>query len=125
MKHCILMALCLGPLLGCSKGPAGPADIDKAGPALRTALEAWKDGKTPQELAGQSPSIVMNEDDWREGKRLLDYRMEEAGALQGRQVVWWAQIKLEGKGGRPESRRAKYLIDTTPRLVIVRDRFAS
>jgi hypothetical protein len=118
-------ALCLSLLPGCGKGPLEPADIDQAGPALRTALEAWKGGKSQQELAGQTPSILMNEDDWREGKHLVDYKMEEAGALHGRQVVWWVQIKLQDRGGKTEDRKAKYVIDTTPRIVIVRDRFAS
>jgi hypothetical protein len=111
--------------LGCSRGPGEPADIDQAGSALRAALEAWKGGKTQQELSEQTPSIIMNEDDWREGKHLTDYQMEEAGALHGRQVVWRVRIKLQDKGGKVEERRAKYVIDTTPRLVIVRDRFAS
>jgi hypothetical protein len=100
------------------------ADLAQAGPALRTALEAWKGGSSQQDLASREPSILMNEDDWRMGKRLIDYKMEEAGAMYGRQVVWRVQIKLQGKGGKPEDRRAKYVVDTTPRLVIVRDRFA-
>jgi hypothetical protein len=101
------------------------ADIDQAGPALRTALEAWKSGRSQQDLADQTPSIVMNEDDWREGKSLMDYKMDEAGSLQGRQVVWWVEITLKDKSRKTATRRAKYVIDTTPRLVIVRDRFAS
>lgn len=125
MKLLFLAALCLCLLQGCGKGSIEPADIDQAGPALRIALDAWKDGKSQQVLAEQTPSILMNEDDWRGGKRLMDYKMEEAGALQGRQVVWRVQIKLQQKDGQVEDRRAKYVIDTTPRIVIVRDRFAS
>ena len=49
---------------------------DQAGPALRAALEAWKGGKSQQDLADQTPSIIMNEDDWRGGKRLLDYTVD-------------------------------------------------
>jgi hypothetical protein len=102
-----------------------PADIDQAGPALRTALEAWKGGKSQQELADQAPSILMNEDDWRVGKRLVHYEMEERGSLSGRQVVWKVQMRLQDRGGKTEDYKATYVIDTTPRLVIVRDLFAS
>ena len=123
MKYLFPAALCLGLVLGCVKGPAESADINQAGPALRTALEAWKSGKSQQELADQQPSIIMNEDDWRERKRLIDYRMEEEGTLHGRQVVWRVQIKLQDKSGKAEDHKAKYVIDTTPRIVIVRDRF--
>jgi hypothetical protein len=116
----ISLSLCL--LLGC--GQHDVSDIDRAGPALRTALEAWKGGKSQDDLANQSPSITMNEDDWREGKILLDYTLEDQGAMKGRQVVWRAQIKLQDKSGKTEDRRATYVIDTTPQMVIVRDRFA-
>jgi hypothetical protein len=122
MKRRFLIALCLFLLPSCGHGPS--ADIDQAGPALRTALEAWKGGSSQKELESQTPSILMNEDDWREGKRLMDYQMDDAGSMNGRQVVWRVRIKLQDKSGKTEDRRAKYVIDTTPRLVIVRDRFA-
>ena len=122
MKRVLFASLSLCLFLGCGKGDI--SDIDQAGPALRTALEAWKGGQSQADLAGRSPGITMNEDDWREGKILLDYTMEDQGAMKGRQVVWRAQIKLQDKSGRTEDRRATYVIDTTPQMVIVRDRFA-
>jgi hypothetical protein len=102
-----------------------PADVDRAGPALQTALEAWKSGKSQQALADQVPPIIVNEDDWRMGKRLVHFEMEEKGSLSGRQVVWKVQIELEDKDGKKQALEATYVIDTTPRLVIVRDLFAS
>lgn len=123
MKRLFFAALYLCVYSGCGSSTK-PADLDQAGPALRTALEAWKGGSPQKELESQEPPILMNEDDWREGKRLVDYKMEEAGSMYGRQVVWWVQIKLKDQNGKTEDRRAKYVIDTTPRFVIVRDRFA-
>jgi hypothetical protein len=124
MKRIFVFALSLCLLQGCGKGAGEPASLEQAGPALRTALEAWKGGSSQQDLGSQNPPILMNEDDWREGKRLIDYKMDEAGTLSGRQVVWRVQIKVQDKNGKTEDRRAKYVVDTTPRLVIVRDRFA-
>ena len=121
MKRIFITGICLLFLVGCGQEPA---DINQAGPALQTALEAWKSGSSQQELASKTPSILMNEDDWREGKRLMDYKMDDAGTMHGRQVVWRVQIKVQDKSGKTEDRKAKYVIDTTPRLVIVRDRFA-
>lgn len=117
-------ALCLCLLAGCGKGSLPPVDIDQAEPALQAALEAWKGGKTQEELVNQTPSILMNEDDWRLGKRLLDYKMEK-GALSGRQVRCRVQIKLQDRDGKTVERSAIYMIDTLPRIVIVRDLFAS
>ncbi len=125
MRRIFFAGLSLCFLLGCGQRAAEPSDLEQAGPALRTALEAWKGGKSQDDLANQTPSIVMNEDDWRGGKRLLDFTMEDQGSLSGRQVVWRVQIKVQDKSGTTEDRKATYVIDTTPRLVIVRDRFAS
>ena len=118
----IVLAFCLLP--GCGRKLDRDADPDEGDKALRTALEAWKDGKTPADLEQGTPSIIMNEDDWRTGKRLLDFHMEK-GSLSGRQVRCRVRIKLQGKDGKTVDRDAVYIIDTTPRIVIVRDSFAS
>lgn len=125
MKHTplvITLALCLLP--GCRRGLDAPADRDEADRAMRTALEAWKSGKSQSDLEKGEPAILVNDDDWRTGKRLLDFKMVE-GSLSGRQIVWRVRIKLQDKAGKTTERSAVYVIDTTPRIVIVRDTFAS
>src|ERR1043166_4047521 len=120
------IAIAFAPLVltGCSRGLDPDADVDVADSALRTGLDAWKSGKTPDDLEKGQPSIIMNEDDWRGGKKLLDFKMEK-GALSGRQVRCKVRIKLQAKDGKTTERDAFYIIDTTPRIVIVRDSFAS
>jgi hypothetical protein len=116
------VALCLLP--ACSRRLDPPADAAEADKALRTALEAWKNGQSQEELEKGRPSILMNEDDWRAGKRLIDFRMGE-GTLSGRQVRCRVRIKLQETNGKAVERQATYVIDTTPRVVIVRDTFAT
>ncbi len=118
----VALALCILP--ACSRSVDPPVDSADAEKALRTGLEAWKGGKSQDDLEKGRPSVIMNEDDWRAGKRLLDFAMLE-GALSGRQVRWRVRITLEGKDGKPVERVATYIIDTTPRVVIVRDTFAT
>ncbi len=118
----ITLLLCLIP--GCHRGLDPEADKDVADRALRTALEAWKSGKPQAELEKENPSIIMNEDDWRLGKRLVDFTTEES-SLSGRQVRCRVRIKLQDKSDKTTERSAVYIIDTTPRIVIVRDSFAS
>lgn len=113
---------CLSPGCGRTLDPA--ADQGLAEKALQTALEAWKSGRSQDDLQRGSPSILMNEDDWRTGKRLVDFRMEKP-ALNGRQVQCRVHITLQESDGKPVDRDAVYIIDTTPRIVIVRDTFAS
>ena len=107
-------------LVGCSRGLGPDANPTEAGPALQKALEAWKGGATPAELEKQTPSILMNEPDWHAGKRLVDFKMGEP-AMYGRQVRCKVQMTIEDKAGQKRQRDVNYIIDTTPRLVIVRD----
>jgi hypothetical protein len=119
---CLILVLCL--LTGCH-GNLGPdASQSEADKALQTALAAWKVGKTQAELEKGVPSIIMNEDDWRIGKRLLDYNVQES-SLSGRQIRCRVHIKLQDQTNKTVEQDAVYIIDTTPRIVIVRDTFAS
>ena len=120
----LTIGLTILALAGCGRGLDPEADRSVADKALRTALEAWKTGKSQADLEKEQPSIIMNEDDWRVGKRLLDFKTEES-AISGRQVRCRVQIKLQDKDGKTANRSAVYIIDTTPRIVIVRDSFAS
>jgi hypothetical protein len=93
----------------------------------RRCSQLWrpgKAGKAPTDLGQGSPSIVMNEDDWRTGKRLLEFKVNDS-SLSGRQVRCRVKIKLQDKDTKTVDRDAVYIIDTTPRIVIVRDNFAS
>jgi hypothetical protein len=49
----------------------------------------------------------------------------EKGSLSGRQVRCRVRIKLQDKGDKTVERQGVYIIDTTPRIVIVHDSFAS
>jgi len=111
-------------VIGCGRSLDAAVDPAEADKALQTALEAWKSGKSPQDLKKASPSIVMNEDDWRVGKRLLEFDMGK-GAVSGRQVRCRVRIKLRDKDDKTVDRDAVYIIDTIPQIVIVRDSFAS
>ncbi len=118
----IALSACL--VMGCGRGLDPAADPAVADKALQTALEAWKSGKSPQDLTKARPSIIMNEDDWRVGKRLLDFDMEK-GSVSGRQVRCRVRIRLQDKNDKTVDRDAVYIIDTVPQIVIVRDSFAS
>jgi hypothetical protein len=118
----IAVVLCVLP--GCRRELAADADPAVADKALQTALGAWKSGKSPKDLEKENPAIVMNEDDWRVGKRLLEFKMEKS-ALSGRQVRCRVQIKLQDKDNKTVEQTVTYIIDTNPRIVIVRDSFAT
>jgi hypothetical protein len=126
MRHCCFLLVCsVSFLSGCGHRNAENVNPDQAGDVLRTALNAWKDGKTRADLEGQQPSIIVNEGDWDSTNRLLEFKMDDTGRLDGRQMRWVVQIKLQDKNGKVMEKKATYIIDTIPRIVIVRDSFAS
>jgi hypothetical protein len=119
------VVLFLSLATGCSNQMAQDVDPSQAGEHLRTALEAWKNGKTRAELEDQSPSIVMNDAAWTSGNQLLEFKMDDAGHLDGRQMLWEVQMKLQDKAGKVSNQKITYIIDTNPRIVIVRNPFAT
>jgi hypothetical protein len=123
--HLSLVALCAGLAAGCAPQLAESVKPDEAGSALRTALDAWKAGKARADLEKQTPPILMNDLEWGPGTELVEFKMDEAGVMDGRQVRWQVRIKLKDKSGKVSEKKATYIIDTVPRIVIVRDTFAS
>ena len=123
-RYWILLVLFVGLLSGC-----GQPVTEKRQPGRRPAkyphhagaTAPTKKGKTPEQLEAQEPSIIMNEDAWRTGSSLLEFTMEPAGKMNGRQVRWVVQIKLRDKKGKETTQKATYTVDTIPRIVIVRD----
>jgi hypothetical protein len=108
------------PVLGCGKTLDAPVDQDKAREVLQTALESWKQGESYGALGQRQPPIYFNEPGWEAGKKLVNY---QAGQMElfGRQGRCSVKLFLQDKGGKAIERDISYLIDTTPRIVIVRE----
>ena len=115
-------AACLALIFaGCgSKEVPQPIDTVEAGRHLESALKSWKADESYTGLAERSPSIVFNEPLWQDGAKLLSYELEPV-ELQGRQGRCTAKLSLKDKTGKQYERRIGYVIDTVPRIVIVRE----
>jgi hypothetical protein len=124
IRAALLTVFCLCLVSGCGGGLAPDSNPEDARTALEAALQAWKNGESPKDLESHNPALVMNDPDWRAGKTLLQYRMQSTGTMFGRQVRWEVQIKVKDRSGKTTERKANYIIDTIPRLVIVRDIFS-
>ena len=111
--------MCL--LAGCG-GPDVPAPVDpaEAGRHLAAALEAWKAGEPHAGLAAKAPPVVFSEPLWEGGTRLLAYEVGPV-ELNGRQGRCNAKLALRSPDGKQYDRSIGYQIDTTPRVVIVRE----
>jgi hypothetical protein len=104
---------------GCGAGP----NLYKAEAAVKTALEKWKAGGSPQQLTEQAIEIA--EPDWQAGYRLLDYRLANASAQpqQGPRVVVFLQ--LQSKAGKKVIKEVAYevLFHDQDKVRIGRDAF--
>ncbi len=122
MRRSVLaVAVCsLAIHAGCGKGFDDPVSPDKAGAALETALAAWKQGEAFGELQQRSPPIYFNEPEWKAGKKLLAFKAGKV-ELMGRQARCSVKLSLRDPAGNASEREISYQIDTTPRVVIVRE----
>jgi hypothetical protein len=116
--RCVIIIL-LGTA-GCGQPLPPPADPELARASLRAALEVWKDGGTVESLRARSPVIYFNDSEWGPGRRLIKYEIvsEQPSGLSWRSEVLLTVASGE-RGATPH--KARYVVDTHPAIVIVRE----
>ena len=121
--HCPLVRyLCLSclamTLTGCVK--VNPVDVAKATSALETCLESWKEGKKPDDLLEESPPITVHEIEWTNRAKLLTYEIESDEKNADQSLIAWVKLKLESANGQVSETTAKYIVNTSPELTVMR-----
>lgn len=111
--------LCFMFMSGCS-GRVTPVDAGKALVALEMSLECWKDGKKPDDLLEESPPITAHEFDWNKGIRLLDYEIVSDEKNADQSLIAWVKLKLESADGKVSETTAKYIVNTSPEVTVLR-----
>jgi hypothetical protein len=122
----IVLATLLLP--GCSGfSSANPVDEPQARDALKTALDAWKNGLTSQSLAASSTTMTVQDFEWDTGSKLIDYQLLNDGKSEGANLR--IQVKLTTLGepvkgkkeAKPAEKKASYVVGTSPRVTVFRD----
>jgi hypothetical protein len=122
----IVLATLLLP--GCSNSSsANPVDEPQARDALKTALDAWKNGQTSQSLAASSTPMTVQDFEWDTGSKLIDYQLLNDGKSEGANLR--IQVKLTTLGepvkgkkeAKPAEKKASYVVGTSPRVTVFRD----
>jgi hypothetical protein len=116
------LVLVLLGVAGCSGSQPLPpaANPDRAREGLQAALDAWQKGETVESLQKQEPAIHVNDPDWRENKKLVKYQIG-TGQFHGQSWRCEVQLTLQDSAGKSTPRQVKYIIDTDPTVVVVRD----
>jgi hypothetical protein len=112
-----LAALIAISAAGCGSKMPSAADPERARASLTTALDAWRNGDSPDTLQKRSPAIYFNDEVWQSKVGLAGYEITN-GESSGR--GYRCDVNLVLHGGEPNApRRVSYLVDTHPAIVIV------
>ncbi len=95
---------------GCS-APVAKSDPNLAKTILVQALDAWKDGKTVQDLQSLKPPIYVSDDLWSKNLKLAEYKLLKEGDFHETSVRFSVQLKI---GSEPKTRTVQYWVSTNP-----------
>lgn len=92
-------------------------DEEQARESLTTSLEAWKAGKTPDDL---KPEIIFGDWDWQAGKTLVDYEVLSDERNDGTNLHIPIRLTLKGAKGKSFKGDIVYVVGTSPVITISR-----
>ncbi len=125
MHRTLLVAAVLG-LAGCGGHPkplprAGTPESCRA--ALVAALDGWKQCRTYQEMARESPPLLLRDDDLNRGAKLLDYQIQGDGQARGTGYSYVVTLTLQDRGGAkaPTTKKVAYNAVSEPARGIFRE----
>jgi hypothetical protein len=106
-----LLPSCLLGLIGCGaeeiKLEGGP---DAAKAIVVRILDSWKAGEAVDVWAKSKPPIIVRDEDWEDGKTLVDYTLEEAPESNGSHWRVYANLKVTTPGKKTTSSRVCYAV---------------
>jgi hypothetical protein len=122
-----IVLVCAAALAVCGCGDPKPLDMaatpESSRAALVAALDGWKAGKSVQELAAQSPSVTVMDDDLNRGAKLLDYKIDGDGQPRGTGYSYVVTLTLQDKDGAksPATKKVYYNVVTEPKHTVFRE----
>ena len=115
----VVAAVVMPTSAGCGMG-GGPPMLDEqlAQSSLTAALDAWKEGQTPESLQQRAPKIVVGEPQWKSGQRLVSYQVLEPIGNDGSNLHVPVELELEGGDGARSKRQVTYTVGTSPAISV-------
>lgn len=118
-RSILAMVVAFG-LAGCGGSPPPPTDKNDGVALLRTVLDAWQAGKTPNDLKDGRPSVTVVEKAWSDGTKLAKFEIDE-GAAQPNGYDLSCPVKLWLGDGKKPPVSVRYVIALSPQKVVTRD----
>jgi hypothetical protein len=119
----VLVGLSLA--VGCAEGPpkSAPVNANIARDTLTAAMDSWKFGETPASLQELTPSIVVQDLDWENGLKLVDYEVVDDSREVNANLYAKVKLTLEDPNGEKSEKTVTYVVGTSPVLTVFRDSF--
>jgi hypothetical protein len=106
--------------VGCDSSSSGPPGLNQgvANSSLTAALDAWKQGQTPESLQQGSPSIIVVEPQWNAGAKLVSYQVLEPSTSDGSNLHVPVELELEDGAGVKSKLKVQYTVGTSPKITV-------
>lgn len=114
--------VCSVAAVGCARGPsvAAPVEPEKALVALRTALDAWKAGRSIDSLRSATPPIVAQDIDWMKGAKLAQYELLNDGKAEDANLRVPVRLTISDSQGHTTVKTVNYIVGTDRTLTVFR-----
>jgi hypothetical protein len=118
-----LVVVVLGvAVVGCG-GPSrlAPVDVSKARQALKTTLESWKDGKSPDELKNSASSITAQDFDWLGGCQLVSFEIAASDRTDDANLHCPVRLRIKKTNDEEVEKDVTYVVTTSPVTTVFRE----
>ena len=105
---------------GCS-GTSSNEDPQTAQSLLAKALETWKKGSEPAQLAADSPAIKVSDYGWENSFELTKFEIASTTSKSGFDLRFPVDLWLKPPKGKPIREKAFYTVVTSPSITVIRD----
>lgn len=118
----IAAALTLSLLLaGCSNTmESHPVDPNLARNTLDAVLKSWQEGATPESWQQKTPSVVVQDMDWKTGKKLKSFEIIEPTESVDANLHCQVKLVFEDAEKGEVEQTVKYVVGTSPVLTVFR-----
>jgi hypothetical protein len=91
-----------------------PLDAELARTSVQKAMQAWVDGKTPEDLR---PEIIVGDAAWEQGQKLLSFEIVDAEETTDGSNLH-IRVKRKFKGAGSTDSKVIYIVGTSPVITI-------
>jgi hypothetical protein len=114
-------SLALAIPTGC--GGLKPTDPDQARETLSLALNAWRTGRSVDEVTSGTPPITVADPAWKAGYKLTSYQVSESTSTVGFDLNIPVELSLEDPKGKAVRESVKYTVSVQPVRTVIRSPF--